>query len=157
MISKQIFVAMRLLLLMGVCVNTMTAMDLSPNTSQAQPKVSAPAEISPEELKAKIEKKEKVVIIDVRSYDSYVGGPNKIKGALHYRLRRLRDRLAFAPLKDLSKDTEIVTYCACADDEASVRAAEIFTAAGFKRVRVLAGGWQAWLSIKGPVDARPRG
>ena len=60
MISKQIFVAITLLLLIGTSVSSITATDLSlPNTSQAQTKVPAPAEISPEELKAKMEKKEK--------------------------------------------------------------------------------------------------
>src|SRR5688500_10632749 len=71
------------------------------------------------------------VIIDVRSTETYVGSDSKIKGAQHVRLRRLRARLAQSPLKDLPRDREVVTYCACPSDEASVRAAQLFLAAGF--------------------------
>jgi 3-mercaptopyruvate sulfurtransferase SseA len=51
---------------------------------------------------------------------------------------------------------EIVTYCACPSDEIAVRRAQVFMEAGFKRVRVLKGGWQAWLKAGGPVESKPK-
>ncbi|HZB46817.1 MAG TPA: rhodanese-like domain-containing protein [Pyrinomonadaceae bacterium] len=122
-----------------------------------QPQAADVEWVAPEELKNKLSGGEPLAIIDVRSTEGYVGSDSKIKGAQHVRLRRLRTRLAQSPLKDLPRDREVVTYCACPNDEAAVRAAQLFLAAGFKRVRVLKGGWQAWLAARGQVEPKPRG
>lgn len=113
--------------------------------------------ISAEELKTKISSNQPIMIIDVRSSEGYANSANTVKSAIHYKLRRLKARLAFPPLKDLPKDREIVTYCACPNDESSIAAAQILQANGFKRVRVLQGGWQEWLKAKGPVEPRAKG
>lgn len=112
--------------------------------------------ISAEELKTKISSNQPVTIIDVRSSEGYASSSNTMKGAIHFKLRRLKSRLAFPPLKDLSKDREIVTYCACPNDESSIAAAQILQASGFKRVRVLQGGWREWLKANGPVEPRAK-
>ena len=113
--------------------------------------------ISVEELKAKLANNNPVTIIDVRSSEGYAASTSTIKGALHFKLRKLKSRLSFVPLKDLPKDREIVTYCACPKDESSIAAAQILQAAGFKRVRVLQGGWTEWVKAGGPVDQKPKG
>jgi len=120
------------------------------------PKAEPVATISAEELKAKVTGNQTLTIIDVRSSEGYAASSTTIKGAIHFKLRRLRSRLVRAPLKDLSKDQEIVTYCACANDESSIAAAQILQASGFKRVKVLQVGWQEWLKAKGPVEPRAR-
>jgi len=112
--------------------------------------------ITAEELKAKLARSEPVTIVDVRDTHSYVDSNGKIKGSVYVKLRRLRYRLSFPPLKDVSRDSEVVTYCACPNDEASLRAAQILLDAGFKRVRVLKGGWQMWLKVNGQVEPRPK-
>jgi len=112
--------------------------------------------ISAEELKTKVTSNQPVMIIDVRSSQGYASSNNTVKGAVHFKLRKLKSRLAFAPLKDLPKDREIVTYCACPKDESSIAAAQILQASGFKRVRVLQGGWQEWLKANGPVEPRAK-
>ncbi len=113
--------------------------------------------VSAAELKEKLSKGGPLTLIDLRSADAYAGSDGKIAGALHIKERRLRARLALPPLRDLSRDAEVVTYCACPNDEAAVRAAQTLTAAGFKRVRVLKGGWRGWLDARGQVEAKPRG
>ena len=80
--------------------------------------------------------------------------PRRSKGAIHFKVRKIKSRLNYAPLKDLPKDREIVTYCACPNDESSITAAQVLQASGFKRVRVLQGGWNEWLRAKGPVEPR---
>ena len=112
--------------------------------------------ISAEELKTKMTSNQPLMIIDVRSSEGYANSGNTMKGSIHFKLRRLKARLAFPPLKDLPKDREIITYCACPNDESSIAAAQILQANGFKRVRVLQGGWQEWLKAKGPVEPRAR-
>jgi rhodanese-related sulfurtransferase len=112
------------------------------------------AMISADELKAKVTSNHPVTIIDVRSSEGYASSTTTIKGAIHFKVRKLRSRLTFPPLKDLPKDREIITYCSCPKDESSIAAAQILQAAGFKRVRVLQGGWQEWLRANGPVEPR---
>lgn len=117
-----------------------------------------PAEfVSAAALKESLLKGEPVALIDLRSADAFADSDGKIAGAIHIKERRLRARLALPPLRDLSRDASVVTYCACPNDEAAVRAAQTLSAAGFKHVRVLKGGWRAWLDARGPVEAKPRG
>lgn len=129
---------------------------LSALTIQAQTPASSPAVdmISADELKAKMAANQPVLIIDVRGSEAYAAASQTIKGAIHFKTRKLRSRLAFPPLKDVPKDREVVTYCACPKDQASIAAAQILQAGGFKRVRVLQGGWQAWLQANGPLQPR---
>jgi rhodanese-related sulfurtransferase len=112
--------------------------------------------ITAEELKTKIAKNEQVTVIDVRSSEGFSNSTTTLKGSLHFKVRKLKGRLNFPPLKDLPRNREIVTYCACPKDEASIAAAQILQAAGFTRVRVLQGGWHEWLRVNGPVQPRTR-
>ena len=112
--------------------------------------------ISAEELKTKVAANQPIILIDVRSSQGYANSSNTMKGAIHFKLRKLKSRLAFPPFKDLPKDREIVTYCACPNDESSIAAAQILLASGFKRVSVLKGGWQGWLRANGPVEPRAK-
>jgi rhodanese-related sulfurtransferase len=114
-----------------------------------------PEFITAEQLKQKLASDQAITVIDVRDTKTYTGNP-KIKGSMYFKLRRLSYRLTMPPLKDLPRDREVVTYCACPHDEASIHAAQIFLQAGFKHVRVLQGGWQMWLKVDGPNEPRPR-
>ena len=122
----------------------------------AQPKVDPQTPpgiefITAEELKARIAKNQPLTIIDVRSTSGSGDDGPKIKGAIHVKLRRLKSRLSFSPLKDAPRDREVVTYCACPNDEAGIRAAQVLLDAGFKRVRVLKGGWVVWQKVNGQM------
>ena len=112
--------------------------------------------ITAEELKAKLTNNEPVFVIDVRSSEGFANSSTTLKGSFHYKLRRLKSRLNYAPLKDLPRHREIVTYCACPQDESSISAAQILQAAGFTRVKVLRGGWHEWLRVNGPVQPRSK-
>ena len=138
---------------MRIYLFALFVLGLSVVTVQAQ--TPAPVEtITAEELKAKLAGNQPVTIIDVRSPQGYAASANTIKGAIHFKARKIQSRLKYAPLKDLPKDREIVTYCACPNDESSITAAQVLQANGFKRVRVLQGGWNEWLRAKGPVEPR---
>lgn len=150
-----------LLVLLLVCITTAgaTTRRAAPfGQSKADPQASPQIEfITAEELKAKLEKGEPVTIIDVRATSGLADSESKIKGAIHVKLRRLKARLALPPLNGVSRNAEVVLYCACPADEASIRGAQILTDAGFKRVRALKGGWVAWKKSHGPVEPRPSG
>ncbi|MEK6279681.1 MAG: rhodanese-like domain-containing protein [Acidobacteriota bacterium] len=123
------------------------------NEAFGQAKVDQQVEfITAQELKAKLARNEPVTIIDVRSATGLPATGNKIKGAIYVKLRRLKSRLAFPPLRDVPRTQEVVTYCACPNDEASVRAAQVLREAGFTRARALKGGWVVWKNANGQVE-----
>ena len=95
-----------------------------------------------EELKTKVSANEPLVILDVRNSESYASSDAKIRGAIHVSVRKLKYRLGFPPLKDVPEDRQVVTYCSCPSDEASIKAAQVLMDSGFTNVRVLKGGWQ---------------
>lgn len=62
--------------------------------------------ITKEELKAKLDKGEKIIILDVRTKSSYNGSAIKIKGDV-----RKDTNMAESWYKELPIDREIITYC----------------------------------------------
>ena len=62
--------------------------------------------ITIQQLKRKLDAKEKIVIIDARTGSAWIGSLVKIKGALHITLDELEARM-----KELPKNREIVAYC----------------------------------------------
>ena len=137
-------------LLLGFIVAGLSAVTIQAQTPPAVDTISA------EELKTKVTANHPVTIIDVRSSEGYSASTTTVKGAIHFKLRKLKSRLFYPPLKDLPKDREIVTYCACPKDQSSITAAQILQAGGFKRVRVLQGGWTEWQRVSGPVEPRTK-
>jgi rhodanese-related sulfurtransferase len=104
--------------------------------------------ITVDELKAKLASKEPVVVIDVRGAD-YDASSTRIKGAMRIVPAELE-----AHLKDLPRDKEIVTYCACSTDGGALHARQVLLENGFKNVRALKGGWNAWNKAEGAVEPK---
>ncbi|HEV7474274.1 MAG TPA: rhodanese-like domain-containing protein, partial [Pyrinomonadaceae bacterium] len=75
------------------------------------PPSSAIEFMTAEELKAKIAKRETVTVIDVRASNDIANSENKIKGAIHVKLRKLKSRLGLPPLSNVSRSSEVVLYC----------------------------------------------
>ena len=149
MISKARGVCICVLVLMCLAVSHLNA---SVAGSVVQPKPADVQFITAEELKSKISKNEAIAIIDVKATSGLLEADNKIKGAVYVKLRRLKSRLGLPPLKDVPRDREVVTYCACPNDESSIHAAQVLIDAGFTRVRVLKGGWVSWKKMNGQVE-----
>jgi len=124
----------------------------APPAAQAKTEPSQKVEfIAAEELKTRIANKSPVTIVDVRGPTVYAQADMTVQGAIHTKVRRVVYRL-----RDVSRDTEVVTYCACPADEAAIIAAQSLMASGFKNVRVLKGGWNAWLAADGQLRPRPK-
>jgi hypothetical protein len=62
--------------------------------------------ITVQELKAKMDKGEDFVIIDVRTGEDYAGSRIKIKGAVRIPIVQMEERH-----KEIPKDKQIITYC----------------------------------------------
>ena len=55
-------------------------------------------------------------------------------------------------LKGYSRDKEIVVYCACPNEASAATAAKHLKQAGFKKIRPLLGGIDAWVQAGHPVE-----
>ena len=140
--AKRCIVVVLLLLAFGVIA-----------AQAQQPAVST---ITAEELKAKMASNQPVLVVDVRAPEVFANSSTTVKGSYHFKVRHLKYRSQFAPFKDLPRNSEIVTYCTCPKDEASIAAAQILRESGFTNVRVLQGGWIEWMKAKGPVEPRAK-
>jgi rhodanese-related sulfurtransferase len=55
-------------------------------------------------------------------------------------------------LDDYSRDLEIVIYCDCPNEASAAIAAKHLKRAGFKKIRPLRGGFDAWLEAGHPLQ-----
>ena len=99
------------------------------------------ARISVAELAELIESGAAPLIIDVRSATARTLEPRWIPGALHISLPDVGLHLA-----DLPRNRDIILYCTCPSEASAARVARILMNHGFKRVRPLHGGLDAWVA-----------
>jgi membrane protein DedA with SNARE-associated domain/rhodanese-related sulfurtransferase len=81
------------------------------------------------------------LIIDVRSTTARELEPRWIPGALHVPLQDVARHV-----KELPRDRDIILYCTCPSEASAARVAKVLMNHGFKRVRPLLGGLDAWVS-----------
>ncbi|MGR8024934.1 thiosulfate sulfurtransferase GlpE, partial [Burkholderia cenocepacia] len=99
------------------------------------------ARISPDELHALIESGAAPVIIDVRADSSRMQQPQRIPGAMLYDMSASHRAIEID-----GPDREIIIYCACPNEASAVMLARTLMGRGFKRVRPLHGGMDAWVA-----------
>jgi membrane protein DedA with SNARE-associated domain/rhodanese-related sulfurtransferase len=81
------------------------------------------------------------LIIDVRSITARELEPRWIPGALHVPLEDVARQI-----KELPRDRDVILYCTCPSEASAARVAKILMNHGFKRVRPLLGGLDAWVA-----------
>jgi membrane protein DedA with SNARE-associated domain/rhodanese-related sulfurtransferase len=99
------------------------------------------ARISVADLHALMQSGAAPLIIDVRSLTARALEPRWIPGALHVPLQEVAHRL-----KELPRDRDTILYCTCPSEASAARVAKILMNHGFKRVRPLYGGLDAWVA-----------
>jgi membrane protein DedA with SNARE-associated domain/rhodanese-related sulfurtransferase len=99
------------------------------------------ARISPDELHALITSGSAPVIIDVRADSSRQMQPQRIPGAMLYDMSSKDNAIEID-----GPDREIIIYCACPNEASAVVLARTLMGRGFKRVRPLHGGIDAWVA-----------
>ncbi len=95
--------------------------------------------IGVEELDELISADNAPIIVDVRSQTLRAADPRRIPGALEAELADVRALLGHLP-----RDQDIVFYCNCPNEASAAHAARQLRALGFRRVRPLSGGLDAW-------------
>ncbi len=135
---------------MAMCASTAPSHAQQPAATQVGTTVAAteakPADvalISVDDTRKRLDAKTKVVFVDARSAIS----GDMVKGAVHVPFESVD-----AWAKDVSKETTIVTYCACPTDGGAKAVAARLTALGFKNVFALQGGIGAWKTAGMPTE-----
>jgi membrane protein DedA with SNARE-associated domain/rhodanese-related sulfurtransferase len=81
------------------------------------------------------------VIVDVRSPTARALDPRWIPGALHVPIDDVAKHIA-----DLPRNRDIILYCACPSEASAARVARVLMNHGFRKVRPLYGGLDAWVA-----------
>ncbi len=105
------------------------------------------ARISVQELHRMMRRGESPVVLDVRTRTHRRLDGRQIPGAHAVDLDELQRTLA-----DVPRDQEVVVYCACPNEATAAKVALQLRGGGFRRVRPLAGGIDAWVSAGLAVD-----
>lgn len=106
------------------------------------------ARITVEELRRQIEQGEAPVIVDVRSPTARTLERHRIPGAVHVPVQDAERHLS-----ELPRDREIILYCSCPNEASAAKVARLLMNHGFRRVRPLKGGLEAWMEAGHPVEA----
>jgi membrane protein DedA with SNARE-associated domain/rhodanese-related sulfurtransferase len=108
------------------------------------------ARISVGDLNALMKAGEQPIVFDVRSPTARNLEPRWIPGAIHVPVDDASRHLA-----ELPRDREIVVYCTCPSEASAARVAKLLINHGFKEVRPLYGGLDAWIEAGYAVDGTP--
>jgi membrane protein DedA with SNARE-associated domain/rhodanese-related sulfurtransferase len=95
--------------------------------------------ITPEELHRLMSEGQEPVILDVRSRAGKALDLRRIPGSIAVALETID-----AEIGRLPRDREVVVYCACPNEVSAAKLAGILRRRGFRRVRPLLGGIDAW-------------
>ena len=103
--------------------------------------------LSVAELKQRLDRREDILVIDVRSSKEYVGDLGHIGGSRNIAIEDLPRHL-----DELKAYQQRPIVIVCRTDQRSVKAAQMLTKAGFSYVTVLQGGMEQWNRIGLPID-----
>jgi membrane protein DedA with SNARE-associated domain/rhodanese-related sulfurtransferase len=95
--------------------------------------------VSVDELKQMLDEHKVQALVDVRS-ELTQAATGRIPGALAIDMKKIEDAFKGVPV-----DGEVVLYCACPNEATAVKVAQKLRKVGYKRIRPLLGGIDAWI------------
>jgi len=95
--------------------------------------------VSVDELRQLLEEHKVEALVDVRSALTQAA-TGRIPGALAVDMQKIEESLRGVPT-----DGEVVLYCACPNEATAVKVAQKLKKVGYKRIRPLLGGIDAWI------------
>jgi rhodanese-related sulfurtransferase len=102
-------------------------------------------EITPQELKARLDRRDPVVLLDVRQ--DWETKLCRLENAVYIPIEEIEHRI-----EELNPEDEIVVYCHVGQRSAAV--AEYLTQLGFKNAKNLLGGLDYWAQSADPAMPR---
>jgi len=108
------------------------------------------ARINVDELSERMRGDTAPVIVDVRSPTSLELERRRIPGALSVPVQEVERQV-----RSLPRDREIILYCNCPNEASAAQAAKLLLGQGFRQVRPLRGGLDAWIAAGYAVEEFP--
>ncbi|HVN46287.1 MAG TPA: DedA family protein/thiosulfate sulfurtransferase GlpE [Steroidobacteraceae bacterium] len=108
------------------------------------------ARIDVDELYRRMQGDAVPVIMDVRSASAHGLDPRRIPGALQVPVQEVERHVRALP-----RDREIILYCSCPNEASAAQAAKLLLSHGFRLVRPLRGGLEAWIAAGYAVEELP--
>jgi membrane protein DedA with SNARE-associated domain/rhodanese-related sulfurtransferase len=105
------------------------------------------ARISVAELYEQMKAASPPVVLDVRSATAQGLQLRRIPGALHVPVQQVGQHVGKLP-----RDRDIILYCTCPNEASAAKAAKLLMNHGFRRVRPLHGGLEAWVAAGYAVE-----
>ena len=105
------------------------------------------ARISVQELYRLVDAGRAPIVVDVRSATAQSLEPRRIPGAINVAMDGMEQHL-----KELPRNREIVLYCTCPNEASAAKVAKLLIQHGFKHVRPLHGGLDAWIEAGYAVE-----
>jgi membrane protein DedA with SNARE-associated domain/rhodanese-related sulfurtransferase len=102
--------------------------------------------VSVGELRKLMDEKKLTAIVDVRS-PLMQASTGRIPGARTIDLHKIAEGFEGVPV-----DGEVIVYCACPNEASAVKVAQMLRKVGFKRIRPLYGGIDAWIEAGYAVE-----
>ena len=102
--------------------------------------------VTVQELRDLINEQRVKALVDVRSPLTQAA-TGRIPGARAVDMKKIADGF-----KDVPADGEVIVYCACPNEATAVKVAEKLKKVGFKRIRPLLGGIDAWIEAGHEVE-----
>jgi rhodanese-related sulfurtransferase len=107
--------------------------------------------MSPEEANARVLAGEPVVFLDNRNPTAWGQSDRKIPGAIRVPADDVESHLS-----EIDRQSTIITYCTCPNEESSTRTAKILAEKGYPRVFALRGGLDAWVASGYPIEEKAK-
>jgi membrane protein DedA with SNARE-associated domain/rhodanese-related sulfurtransferase len=105
------------------------------------------ARISVDELSERMRGDTAPLIVDVRTPTSLELERRRIPGALSVPVQEVERQV-----RSLPRDREIILYCNCPNEASAAQAAKLLLGQGFRQVRPLRGGLDAWIAAGYAVE-----
>jgi len=106
--------------------------------------------IDVDELYERMQGESAPLIVDVRSATSVGLERRRIPGALSMPVQEVERQV-----RSLPRDREIILYCNCPNEASAAQAAKLLINQGFRQVRPLRGGLDAWIAAGYAVEESP--
>ena len=107
-----------------------------------------PLQITPEELKARLDSGEAIGIVDLLRFEGDPDGMAVIPGAVRLDPLQIRGKRRIS----IPDSVELVLYCGSKNSFVSARVAATMRKHGIVRIRILTGGLAAWRALQFPLS-----
>jgi membrane protein DedA with SNARE-associated domain/rhodanese-related sulfurtransferase len=111
-----------------------------------------PLQITPEELKTRLDSGEAIGIVDLLRFEDDPQGVAVIPGAVRLDPLQIRRKKQIT----MPDNLDLVLYCGSKNSFVSARVAAAMRKHGIARIRILTGGLAAWRALQFPLSLEPR-